>query len=128
EMLGVVGDLESITGVVGGEIRDQDQGFTRSLLLVIDRDVVDFDLGHRGLPGTARTPRLDAKALIEGYAQASGAVNALRRRIWSRPTCRPRCAARRPSPDPGRPAPPSPSVRRTRSRRRSSCPIAPARE
>ena len=60
EMLGVVGDLKRVTGVVGGEIGDEHQGLARSLLVVVDRDVVDLDLGHRGLPDT---PRLDATAL-----------------------------------------------------------------
>ena len=46
EMLGVVGDLEGVTGVVGGEVRDEHKRLARSLALVIDRDVVDLDLGH----------------------------------------------------------------------------------
>jgi hypothetical protein len=31
-MLGVVGDLEGVAGVVGGEIRDEDKRLARSLL------------------------------------------------------------------------------------------------
>jgi hypothetical protein len=46
EMLGVVGDLECVTSVVGGEIGNENEGLAGSLLLIVDRDVVDFDLGH----------------------------------------------------------------------------------
>jgi hypothetical protein len=44
-MLDVVGDLECVTSVVGGEIGDENEGLASSLLLVVDGDVVDFDLG-----------------------------------------------------------------------------------
>ena len=46
EMLGIVGDLEGVTGVVGGKVRDEHKRLARPLGLVIHRDVVDFDLGH----------------------------------------------------------------------------------
>ena len=57
EMLGVVGDLERVAGVIGCEIRDEDEGFARPLGLVIDRDVVDLDLGHGRLSQTASNAR-----------------------------------------------------------------------
>jgi hypothetical protein len=44
-MLCVVGDLEGVTRVVGGKIGNQHERLARSLLLVVYRDVVDFDLG-----------------------------------------------------------------------------------
>jgi hypothetical protein len=46
EMLGIVGDLEGVAGVVSGKVRDEHKRLSRSLGLVIHRDVVDFDLGH----------------------------------------------------------------------------------
>ena len=54
EMFGVVGDLEGVAGVICGEIGDENERLARSLGLVIDRDAVDFDLGHEDLP--ARRP------------------------------------------------------------------------
>ncbi len=42
----VLGDLEGVTGVIGRQIWDQDQRFSGSLSLVVDRDAVGGDLGH----------------------------------------------------------------------------------
>jgi hypothetical protein len=46
EILGVIGDLEGVAGIVGGEIGNEDERLAGALLLVVDRDVVDFHLGH----------------------------------------------------------------------------------
>ena len=71
EMFGVVGDLESVAGVVGCEIRDEDEWFARPLGLVVDRDVVDLDLRHGQPSQTASNARR--------YAFAPNEVNGWRR-------------------------------------------------
>src|ERR1700722_11243669 len=53
EMLGVVGDLEGVTGIVGGKVRDEHKRLARPLGLVVDGDVVDLDLGHETSPTDA---------------------------------------------------------------------------
>ena len=49
EVFRVLSNLESITGMVSGEIRNQDQRLSRSLLVIVDGDVVAFDFRHRGI-------------------------------------------------------------------------------
>src|SRR6516225_9749164 len=44
--LGVIGDLEGIAGIVGGQIGDEKERLTAALLLVIDSDTVGLDFRH----------------------------------------------------------------------------------
>src|ERR1700758_4642720 len=46
KVLGVLCHLEGITGMIGGQKRKENEGLTRSLLFIVHRDVVGFDLGH----------------------------------------------------------------------------------
>src|SRR5436309_3185714 len=46
EVLGVLGDLKSITGVISRQIRDQDERLSCSLLVVVDGDLVYLDFWH----------------------------------------------------------------------------------
>jgi hypothetical protein len=48
EVLGVVRDLERITGLVGREIRDEDQRLALALDLVVDVNAVRLDRRHHG--------------------------------------------------------------------------------
>ena len=54
EVLGVFPDLKSVAGVVGGQVRDGDQGITGALLVIVDGQIVRFHLRHspslRGRP------------------------------------------------------------------------------
>src|SRR5262249_22286416 len=51
EVLGVVSDLKGITGMIGGEIGNENKWLSRSLLLVVDGDSVGLDFRHAYLPG-----------------------------------------------------------------------------
>src|SRR6266566_2722843 len=46
EMLGIFRHLKSVTGVIGGQEGDENQRIACSLLLVVHRDVICFDLRH----------------------------------------------------------------------------------
>ena len=67
-MLGVIGDLERVAGVVGGEIGDEDERLACALLLVIHSDVVDFHLGMR----PSRAMPIPLMFLASGKAMADG--------------------------------------------------------
>src|SRR4029077_20159076 len=49
EVFGIFGYLECITGVIGGQVGDENEGLTGSLLVIIDIEVVSFDLRHASL-------------------------------------------------------------------------------
>jgi hypothetical protein len=49
EILGVLCDLKGVTRVIGGEVRNENEGISGPLLLVVHGDVVRSDLGHRRL-------------------------------------------------------------------------------
>ena len=55
-MFRVLGDLEGVAGVVGGEIGNEDQRFSRPLLFVIDRESVDVRFRHTVHPSRAPVP------------------------------------------------------------------------
>src|SRR5712692_8471272 len=46
EVLGVLGDLKSVTGVISRQIRDKDERLSCSLLVVVDGDLVCPDFWH----------------------------------------------------------------------------------
>ena len=46
EVLGVGRQLERVAGVVGGQVRDQQQRLAVALHVVVDREPVDLDLWH----------------------------------------------------------------------------------
>src|SRR6266446_10420981 len=46
EVLGVLGDLKSVTGVISCQIRDKDERLSCSLLVVVDGDLVGLDFWH----------------------------------------------------------------------------------
>src|ERR1700730_7015122 len=46
KVLGVLCDLEGITGMIGGQKRKENEGLPRALLVIVHRDVVGFDLRH----------------------------------------------------------------------------------
>ena len=48
-MLCVLRNLESVTGMVSGEVGDQDQRCSRSLLVIVDGDVIGFNFRHGGI-------------------------------------------------------------------------------
>ena len=81
--------------------------------------------------GGAEAPRVKCPMSGDVRSRSEDAlafrVSAARRRPWSRRPCRPGCDGPSSAPCPGRPGPPSPSARRRRSRRRSSCRTAQAR-
>ena len=49
-MFGVLGNLESIAGMISGQVGDQDQRLSGSLLIVVHSDTVRFDFGHLIVP------------------------------------------------------------------------------
>src|SRR6476660_9527114 len=51
EVLGIVGDLKGITGMISGEIGNENKWLSRPLLLVVDGDAVGLDFRHAYLPG-----------------------------------------------------------------------------
>src|SRR5215510_6324412 len=54
---GVFCHLEGITGVVGGQVWDQNQRLARSLPVVVESDAIGFHLGHESL--SCNRKRLD---------------------------------------------------------------------
>src|SRR6201987_5316154 len=46
KVLGVLCHLEGMTGMIGGQKRKQNEGLTRSPLVIVHRDVVGLDLRH----------------------------------------------------------------------------------
>src|SRR5438105_5898803 len=46
KVLGVLCHLEGVTTVIGGQVGDENEGLTVSLLVIVHRDVVGFDLRH----------------------------------------------------------------------------------
>src|SRR6266581_2866167 len=50
EVLGVLGDLKSVTGVISRQIRDQDERLSCSLLVVVESDPVCLDFWHVAFP------------------------------------------------------------------------------
>jgi hypothetical protein len=62
-MFGVLWSLKRITGIIGAQIGDQDEGFSASLLLVIHIDVVYFYLGHLPFPFWLMMIRIDLGGL-----------------------------------------------------------------
>lgn len=55
KVFGVLGYLEGVTSVIGGQVGNEQQGLSVSLLVVIHRNVVGFNLGYGRLPGFAAT-------------------------------------------------------------------------
>src|SRR5713101_3658034 len=49
KVLGVLCHLKSVAGVIGGQVGNQDEGLARPFLIVVHRDVVNFDLGDGSL-------------------------------------------------------------------------------
>src|ERR1700675_1766320 len=47
KVLGVLGHLKGVTGVIGGQVRNENQGLAGSLLLIVYGDAVRSDLRHR---------------------------------------------------------------------------------
>lgn len=45
-MLGIFCHLKGITGVIGGQVRNENQGLAGPLLVIVHSEVVRFDLGH----------------------------------------------------------------------------------
>src|ERR1700722_10202539 len=50
EVLSIVGDLKSITGLISGQIGNENKRLSRALLLVVDGDAVGLDFRHAYLP------------------------------------------------------------------------------
>ncbi len=50
EVLGVLGDLKSVTGVISRQIRDKDERLSCSLLVIVDGDLVCSDFWHVAFP------------------------------------------------------------------------------
>src|SRR6266498_168426 len=46
EVLGVVGDLKSVTSVISGQVRDQDERLSCSLLVVVHGYIAHLDFRH----------------------------------------------------------------------------------
>src|SRR6266567_1863360 len=46
KVLGVLRHLEGVTCVIGGQVRNENERLTDSLLVIVQRDVVGFDLRH----------------------------------------------------------------------------------
>ena len=46
KVLGILSHLEGVTGVIGGQLRNKNEGLTGSLLIIVHRDVVGFNLRH----------------------------------------------------------------------------------
>src|SRR5262249_29350797 len=65
EVLGIVADLEGVASVVRGEIRGKHKRRSAALLLVVHRDVIDFDLGHAFVPPIVSSSR--AGIAVAGY-------------------------------------------------------------
>src|SRR5216683_6900163 len=49
KVLGVLCHLEGVTGVIGGQIRKENERLSGSLLVIVHRDVVGFDFRHGSL-------------------------------------------------------------------------------
>src|SRR5712692_9754617 len=49
KVLGVLCHLEGVTSVIGSQIRNENQRLSSSLLVIVYRDVVGFDLRHGSL-------------------------------------------------------------------------------
>ena len=49
-LLGVLRHLEGIAGMIGGQVWNENEWLTSSLLVVIHRDVIGFDLRHGSPP------------------------------------------------------------------------------
>jgi len=49
KVLGIFCDLEGITGVIGGQVRNENKRLAGSLLVLVYGDVVRFDLRHGNL-------------------------------------------------------------------------------
>jgi hypothetical protein len=45
-VLGVLRHLEGVTGVICGQVGNENEGLSGSLLLIVHGEVVGFDLGH----------------------------------------------------------------------------------
>src|SRR5206468_3047140 len=50
EVLAIFGNLESVTGVIGGQVRNQNERVAGSLLFIVDGDVVGFYFRHAASP------------------------------------------------------------------------------
>src|SRR6266851_3879729 len=46
KVLSVLCHLEGVTGVIGGQVRNENEGLTASLLVIVHRYVAGFDLRH----------------------------------------------------------------------------------
>src|SRR6266545_3066217 len=49
EVLGVLRHLEGVTSVIGGQVGNEDQRFSGSLLVIVHGDVIGFDFRHGSL-------------------------------------------------------------------------------
>src|ERR1700680_1933561 len=47
KMLGVLRHLEGVAGIISGQKRNENEGLSGSLLVIVHRDVVGFDLRHK---------------------------------------------------------------------------------
>ena len=81
-MFGIVGDLEGVAGIVGGEIGDEDERLSGALLLVVHGDTVRFDFRHVNLP------------LRMSYADVAGRNTYRRAKRQTRRTCLQQVATR----------------------------------
>src|ERR1700722_18473259 len=81
-MLGIIRDLESVTGIVGSEIGNEDERLPCTLLRVIHSDAVSLDLCHATLP------------LRMSDADVSGRSTDRRGKRQSRSTCLQQAATR----------------------------------
>ena len=75
EVLGIVGNLERIAGVVGGEKGNKDKRLAGPLLLIIYRDAIRFDLRQVNLPSVTCFAFFTA-ACRKAYSLRPNGVNA----------------------------------------------------
>ena len=50
KVLGVLCHLEGVAGVIGGQVRNENEWLSSSLLVVVHCDVIGFDLRHASTP------------------------------------------------------------------------------
>jgi hypothetical protein len=70
-MLRVLRHLEGIASVISRQKRNQNEGFSGSLLVIVHRDVVGFDLGH-GSPSFRLAPNFPYIPEAKSYVSRSG--------------------------------------------------------
>src|SRR5712692_427140 len=57
KVLGIFCHLEGVTGVIGGQVGNENEGLASSLLVIVHGDVVCFDLRHVSLSPTSAFSR-----------------------------------------------------------------------